>query len=108
MPIEAKQGTTTGISAADRARTVLAAIDPATQAGDLARPGHMFPLRAREGGVLVARGPDGSGRGSRASGGPHPAGVICEVMNDDGTMARVPQLEQFCRTHGVRLITCAT
>jgi 3,4-dihydroxy 2-butanone 4-phosphate synthase / GTP cyclohydrolase II len=105
VPIEAKQGTTTGISAADRARTVLAAIDPRSQPGDLARPGHMFPLRARDGGVLVRAGQTEAAVDLARLAGLYPAGVICEIMDDDGTMARVPRLEAFCRTHGLRLIT---
>jgi len=105
VPIEAKQGTTTGISAADRARTVLAAIDPATKPGDLARPGHMFPLRAMEGGVLVRAGQTEAAVDLSRLAGLYPAGVICEIMDDDGTMARIPRLEDFCRTHGLRMIT---
>jgi 3,4-dihydroxy 2-butanone 4-phosphate synthase / GTP cyclohydrolase II len=105
VPIEAKQGTTTGISAADRARTVLAAIDPKSQPGDLARPGHMFPLRARDGGVLVRAGQTEAAVDLARLAGLYPAGVICEIMDDDGTMARGPRLEAFCRTHGLRLIT---
>jgi 3,4-dihydroxy 2-butanone 4-phosphate synthase/GTP cyclohydrolase II len=105
VPIEAKQGTTTGISAADRARTVLAAIDPRTKPGDLARPGHMFPLRAQEGGVLVRAGQTEAAVDLSRLAGLYPAGVICEIMDDDGTMARVPRLERFCRQHGLRMIT---
>jgi 3,4-dihydroxy 2-butanone 4-phosphate synthase/GTP cyclohydrolase II len=105
VPIEAKQGTTTGISAADRARTVLAAIDPATRAEDLARPGHMFPLRARPGGVLERAGQTEAAIDLARLAGLYPAGVICEVMNEDGTMSRVSQLEPFCAEHGIRLIT---
>jgi 3,4-dihydroxy 2-butanone 4-phosphate synthase/GTP cyclohydrolase II len=105
VPIEAKQGTTTGISAGDRARTVLAAIDPATKPGDLARPGHMFPLRAVSGGVLVRAGQTEAAVDLARLAGLYPAGVICEVMDEDGTMARVPKLEAFCRTHGLRMIT---
>jgi 3,4-dihydroxy 2-butanone 4-phosphate synthase/GTP cyclohydrolase II len=105
VPIEAKQGTTTGISASDRARTVLAAVDPATRPQDLARPGHMFPLRAQPGGVLQRAGQTEAAVDLARLAGLHPAGVICEIMNEDGTMARVPQLEAFCRSHGVRMIT---
>jgi 3,4-dihydroxy 2-butanone 4-phosphate synthase / GTP cyclohydrolase II len=105
VPIEAKKGTTTGISAADRARTVLAAIDPATKAEDLARPGHMFPLRARSGGVLARAGQTEAAVDLARLAGLYPAGVICEVMNEDGTMARVPQLEPFCQEHAIRMIT---
>jgi len=105
VPIEAKQGTTTGISAADRARTVLAAIDPATQPADLARPGHMFPLRAVPGGVLVRAGQTEAAVDLARLAGLYPAGVICEVMDEDGTMARGARLEQFCRAHALKLIT---
>jgi 3,4-dihydroxy 2-butanone 4-phosphate synthase/GTP cyclohydrolase II len=105
VPIEARQGTTTGISAADRARTVLAAIDPRTKPEDLARPGHMFPLRARDGGVLERAGQTEAAVDLARLAGLTPAGVICEVMNEDGTMSRVPQLEAFCREHGIRMIT---
>jgi 3,4-dihydroxy 2-butanone 4-phosphate synthase/GTP cyclohydrolase II len=105
VPVEAKKGTTTGISAADRARTVLAAIDPATTPADLARPGHMFPLRAAPGGVLQRAGQTEAAVDLARLAGLYPAGVICEVMDDDGTMARIPRLEQFCRTHGLRMIT---
>jgi 3,4-dihydroxy 2-butanone 4-phosphate synthase/GTP cyclohydrolase II len=105
VPIEAKQGTTTGISAADRARTVLAAIDPATRPSDLARPGHMFPLRAVSGGVLVRAGQTEAAVDLARLAGLYPAGVICEIMDEDGTMARVPKLEAFCQTHSLRMIT---
>src|SRR5512136_3345665 len=105
VPIEAKQGTTTGISAADRARTVLAAIDPRTRPEDLARPGHMFPLRARSGGVLQRAGQTEAAVDLARLAGLYPAGVICEVMNQDGTMARLPQLEKFSAEHAVRMIT---
>src|SRR5262245_18813488 len=104
VPIEAKQGTTTGISAADRARTVLAAIDPRTRAEDLARPGHMFPLRAMPGGVLQRAGQTEAAVDLARLAGLSPAGVICEVMHEDGTMARVPHLERFCATHAIRMI----
>jgi 3,4-dihydroxy 2-butanone 4-phosphate synthase / GTP cyclohydrolase II len=105
VPIEARQGTTTGISAADRARTVLTAIAPETRPEDLARPGHMFPLRAVPGGVLQRAGQTEAAVDLARLAGLHPAGVICEVMAEDGTMARVPQLEGFCRSHGLRMIT---
>src|SRR5512136_474632 len=105
VPIEARQGTTTGISAADRAKTVLAAIDPLTKPEDLARPGHMFPLRARSGGVLQRAGQTEAAVDLARLAGLYPAGVICEVMNQDGTMARVPQIAAFCRRHGIRVIT---
>jgi 3,4-dihydroxy 2-butanone 4-phosphate synthase/GTP cyclohydrolase II len=105
VPIEAKQGTTTGISAHDRARTVRAAIDPGTRAQDLARPGHMFPLRAQPGGVLQRAGQTEAAVDLARLAGLYPAGVICEIMSEDGTMARVPDLERFCATHGIRMIT---
>ena len=105
VPIEAKKGTTTGISASDRARTVLAAIDPETKPGDLARPGHMFPLRAEPGGVLVRAGQTEAAVDLARLAGLNPSGVICEIMNEDGTMARVPQLEAFCAEHGLKMIT---
>jgi 3,4-dihydroxy 2-butanone 4-phosphate synthase/GTP cyclohydrolase II len=105
VPIEAKQGTTTGISAPDRARTVLAAIDPATRPTDLARPGHMFPLRAVDGGVMVRAGQTEAAVDLARLAGLYPAGVICEVMDEDGTMARGPRLEAFCRQHGLKMVT---
>jgi 3,4-dihydroxy 2-butanone 4-phosphate synthase / GTP cyclohydrolase II len=107
VPIEAKVGTTTGISAADRAATVLAAIDPATRPSDLARPGHMFPLRARLGGVMVRAGQTEAAVDLARIAGLYPAGVICEIMNEDGTMARVPQLTKFAKRHGLPMITIA-
>ncbi len=105
VPIEAKLGTTTGISAGDRARTVLAAIDPKTRPEDLARPGHMFPLRAVSGGVLVRAGQTEAAVDLARLAGLYPAGVICEIMNEDGTMARVPELEAFSKQHGLRMVT---
>ncbi|MBI3895401.1 MAG: 3,4-dihydroxy-2-butanone-4-phosphate synthase [Acidobacteria bacterium] len=105
--IDAKVGTTTGISAADRARTIQAAIDPATRPADLVRPGHVFPLRARKGGVLVRAGQTEASVDLARLAGLTPAGVICEIMNDDGTMARIPELKEFCKRHGIRLITVA-
>jgi 3,4-dihydroxy 2-butanone 4-phosphate synthase/GTP cyclohydrolase II len=107
VPIEAKEGTTTGISAGDRAATVRAAIDPRTTPSDLARPGHMFPLRARQGGVLVRAGQTEAAVDLARIAGLYPAGVICEIMNDDGTMARVPELTRFARRHKLPLITIA-
>src|ERR1700675_1538437 len=105
--IDARRGTTTGISTSDRATTILAAIDDASRPSDLARPGHVFPLRARHGGVLVRAGQtEGSVDLARMAGITH-AGRVCEIMNDDGTMARVPQLAEFCRTHGLKLLTVA-
>jgi len=107
VSIEARRGVTTGISAGDRAQTVLAAIDPATRPQDLARPGHMFPLRARPGGVLVRAGQTEAAVDLARIAGLYPAGVICEVMNEDGTMARVPELTDFARRHGLKMITVA-
>src|SRR5579872_1611582 len=105
--IDARRGTTTGISAADRAITILAAIDPASRPTDLARPGHIFPLRARNGGVMVRAGQTEASVDLARMAGLTPAGVICEIMNDDGTMARVPQLAEFCQTHDLKLLTVA-
>jgi 3,4-dihydroxy 2-butanone 4-phosphate synthase/GTP cyclohydrolase II len=105
--IDARRGTTTGISAADRAITILKAIDPHARPEDLARPGHVFPLRARPGGVLVRAGQTEASVDLARIAGLYPAGVICEIMNDDGTMARVPQLIEFCRSHGLQLLTLA-
>ncbi len=105
--IEAREGVTTGISAADRARTIRTAIDPRTTAADLARPGHVFPLRARRGGVLVRAGQTEASVDLARLAGLTPAGVICEVMRDDGEMARVPDLIPFCREHGLKILTVA-
>ena len=105
--IDARRGTTTGISTADRAITILTAIDAGTRPTDLARPGHVFPLRARNGGVLVRAGQTEASVDLARIAGLTPAGVICEIMNDDGTMARLPQLAEFCRTHGLKLLTVA-
>jgi 3,4-dihydroxy 2-butanone 4-phosphate synthase/GTP cyclohydrolase II len=105
--IEAREGVTTGISAADRARTIRTAIDPHTTASDLARPGHVFPLRARRGGVLVRAGQTEASVDLARMAGLTPAGVICEVMRDDGEMARIPDLIPFCREHGLRMLTVA-
>jgi 3,4-dihydroxy 2-butanone 4-phosphate synthase/GTP cyclohydrolase II len=107
VTIEAKHRTSTGISAADRAATVLAAIDPATRPGDLARPGHMFPLRSRTGGVLARTGQTEAAVDLARIAGLYPAGVICEVMNEDGTMARVPQLSRFAKRHNLLMVTVA-
>ena len=107
VSIEAKQHVSTGISAADRAATVRAAIDLKTKASDLARPGHMFPLRARDGGVLVRAGQTEAAVDLARIAGLYPAGVICEVMNEDGTMARVPELTKFAKKHGLLMITIA-
>ena len=105
--IDAREGVTTGISAYDRARTIQVAIDPATQASDLARPGHVFPLRARKGGVLVRAGQTEASVDLARLAGMIPAGIICEIMKDDGTMARVPDLIEFCQQHGMKMLTVA-
>ncbi|HYL39316.1 MAG TPA: 3,4-dihydroxy-2-butanone-4-phosphate synthase [Bryobacteraceae bacterium] len=105
--IEAAEGVTTGISAADRARTIQVAIDPRSTPFDLARPGHVFPLRAREGGVLVRTGQTEAVVDLARLAGLRPGGVICEIMNDDGSMARVPQLKEFCARHDFRMISVA-
>jgi 3,4-dihydroxy 2-butanone 4-phosphate synthase/GTP cyclohydrolase II len=105
--IEAREGVTTGISAADRAHTIKVAIDPSSTAFDLARPGHVFPLRARKGGVLVRAGQTEASVDLARMAGLVPTGVICEIMNDDGTMARVPDLVKFCETHGLKMMTVA-
>ncbi len=105
--IDARSGVTTGISAADRAHTIQVAMKPETKPRDLARPGHMFPLRAREGGVLVRAGQTEAAVDLARLAGLKPGGVICEVMNDDGSMARVPELVEFCREHGLKLISVA-
>jgi 3,4-dihydroxy 2-butanone 4-phosphate synthase/GTP cyclohydrolase II len=107
VSVEAKHVTSTGISAADRAATVLAAIDPRTRPADLARPGHMFPLKARNGGVLVRAGQTEAAVDLARIAGLYPAGVICEIMNDDGSMARVPDLIRFARRHKLLIITIA-
>lgn len=105
VSIEAKKGVTTGISAQDRAHTILTAINPGTKPEDIARPGHVFPLRARPGGVLQRAGQtEGSVDLTRLSG-LSPAGVICEIMNDDGTMSRVPELMEFAKTHNLKIVT---
>ncbi len=105
--IDAGEGVTTGISAQDRATTILTAIAPGTQASDLARPGHVFPLQARRGGVLVRAGQTEASVDLARLAGLVPAGVICEIMNDDGSMARVPDLVEFCRRHGLKMATVA-
>ena len=107
VSIEAKGQTSTGISASDRAATVRAAIDPATHPRDLARPGHMFPLRSRTGGVMVRAGQTEAAVDLARIAGLYPAGVICEIMNKDGTMARVPQLSTFAKRHGLLMVTIA-
>jgi 3,4-dihydroxy 2-butanone 4-phosphate synthase/GTP cyclohydrolase II len=105
--IDAREGTTTGISAADRTCTILTAIRPDCRPGELARPGHVFPLRARQGGVLVRAGQTEASVDLARLAGLTPAGVICEIMNEDGTMARVPQLVEFCQRHGLKMISVA-
>jgi 3,4-dihydroxy 2-butanone 4-phosphate synthase/GTP cyclohydrolase II len=105
--IDARDGVTTGISAYDRARTVKVAIDPATRPSDLARPGHVFPLRARKGGVLVRAGQTEASVDLARMAGLVPAGIICEIMREDGTMARVPDLIEFCQTHQLKMLTVA-
>jgi len=106
-PIDARRGTTTGISASDRATTILAATDSQTRPEDLARPGHVHTLRARNGGVLVRAGQTEASVDLARIADLDPSGVICEIMNDDGTMARMPQLSEFCRLHGLKLVTVA-
>ena len=105
--IDAREGVTTGISAYDRARTILVAIDPATRPSDLARPGHVFPLRARKGGVLVRAGQTEASVDLTRMAGLVPAGIICEIMKEDGTMARVPDLIEFCQEHSLKMLTVA-
>ena len=107
VSIEAKHSVSTGISASDRAATVLAAIDSKTKPSDLARPGHMFPLRARTGGVMVRAGQTEAAVDLARIAGLYPAGVICEIMNQDGTMARVPELAKFTKKHGLLMVTIA-
>jgi 3,4-dihydroxy 2-butanone 4-phosphate synthase/GTP cyclohydrolase II len=107
VSVDAKHGTTTGISAADRAETIRVVIDPATKAEDLARPGHIFPLRAREGGVLVRAGQTEAIVDLARLAGLYPAGVICEIMNEDGTMARLPQLEVMAAKYEIKIVTVA-
>ena len=105
--IEAREGVTTGISAADRAHTIRTAIDPGSNYTDLARPGHVFPLRARKGGVLVRAGQTEASVDLARMAGLNPAGVICEIMRDDGEMARIPDLIPFCKEHGLTILTVA-
>jgi 3,4-dihydroxy 2-butanone 4-phosphate synthase/GTP cyclohydrolase II len=105
--IDAREGVTTGISAYDRAHTIRVAIDPATRPSDLARPGHVFPLRARKGGVLVRAGQTEASVDLARMAGLLPAGIICEIMREDGTMARVPDLVEFCKTHELKMLTVA-
>jgi 3,4-dihydroxy 2-butanone 4-phosphate synthase/GTP cyclohydrolase II len=105
--IDARDRVSTGISAYDRARTIQVAIDPATRPSDLARPGHVFPLRARKGGVLVRAGQTEASVDLARLAGLIPSGIICEIMKDDGTMARVPDLIEFCREHHLKMLTVA-
>jgi 3,4-dihydroxy 2-butanone 4-phosphate synthase/GTP cyclohydrolase II len=105
--IDAREGVTTGISAYDRARTIKVAIDPASRPSDLARPGHVFPLRARKGGVLVRAGQTEASVDLARLAGLIPAGIICEIMKDDGSMARVPDLIEFCQVHNLKMLTVA-
>jgi 3,4-dihydroxy 2-butanone 4-phosphate synthase/GTP cyclohydrolase II len=107
VSVDAKHGTTTGISAADRAQTVKTMIDPKSKPGDLVRPGHIFPLRARDGGVLVRAGQTEAIVDLAKLAGLYPAGVICEIMNEDGTMARLPQLEAIADKFSIKIITVA-
>ena len=107
VSIDARRGITTGISAADRATTILVAVDPQSKPQDLARPGHVFPLRAKNGGVLVRPGQTEASVDVARIAGLYPAGVICEVMNEDGTMARLSQLEAFAAQHDLKMITVA-
>jgi len=107
VSVEAREGVTTGISAADRAHTIQVAIDPESTAHDLVQPGHVFPLRARDGGVLQRAGQTEAAVDLARLAGLVPAGVVCEIMNEDGTMARVPDLVPYCELHGLRMITVA-
>src|SRR5437588_6526663 len=107
VSVEGREGVTTGISAPDRSRTIQVAIDPKSKPDDLVQPGHVFPLRAREGGVLMRAGQTEAAVDLARLAGLIPAGVVCEVMNEDGTMARVPDLIPYCERHGLRMITVA-
>jgi len=107
ISIEAREGISTGISASDRSRTIQVAIDPSRGPGDLVQPGHVFPLRARRGGVLRRGGQTEAAVDLARLAGLNPAGVVCEVMNDDGTMARVPDLIPYCERHGLKMVTVA-
>jgi 3,4-dihydroxy 2-butanone 4-phosphate synthase/GTP cyclohydrolase II len=107
LPIEAREGVTTGISAADRARTIRVATASGASAKDITTPGHVFPLRARDGGVLARAGHTEAAVDIARLAGHVPAGVICEVMNDDGTMARMPELLLFAKKHGLKIGTIA-
>ncbi|NOR15784.1 MAG: bifunctional 3,4-dihydroxy-2-butanone-4-phosphate synthase/GTP cyclohydrolase II [Candidatus Aminicenantes bacterium] len=107
VSIDAKEGTTTGISAYDRAQTILITIDPQTRPSDLARPGHIFPLEAHEGGVLKRTGQTEASVDIARLAGLRPAGVICEIMNEDGTMSRLPELKEFSQTYDIPIVTIA-
>src|SRR5881392_40506 len=107
ISIEAREGISTGISAHDRSRTIQVAIDPSKGPRDLVQPGHVFPLRARAGGVLRRAGQTEAAVDLARLAGLNPAGVVCEIMNDDGTMARVPDLVPYCERHGLKMITVA-
>ena len=107
VSIEARDGVTTGISAADRARTIQVAIDPSSAPRDLVQPGHIFPLKAKAGGVLERTGQTEAAVDLARLAGLNPSGVICEIMNDDGTMARVPDLQRYCERHALKMITVA-
>jgi 3,4-dihydroxy 2-butanone 4-phosphate synthase / GTP cyclohydrolase II len=107
VSVEAREGVTTGISAPDRSRTIQVAVDPRSTAEDLVQPGHVFPLRAREGGVLRRAGQTEAAVDLARLAGLIPAGVVCEIMNEDGTMARVPDLVPYCERHGIKLVTVA-
>lgn len=107
VSIDGRKGVSTGISASDRATTILTAVDPKTRPSDLARPGHVFPLRARAGGVLVRPGQTEASVDIARLAGLYPAGVICEIMNEDGTMARLPELKEFASIHNLKMITVA-
>ncbi|MBI4456427.1 MAG: 3,4-dihydroxy-2-butanone-4-phosphate synthase [Acidobacteria bacterium] len=107
VSIEARRDVSTGISAADRAQTILTAVDPNTKPSDIVMPGHVFPLRAEPGGVLRRAGQTEAAVDLARLAGLHPAGVICEIMNDDGTMARLPELEKFARQHAMKIISVA-
>jgi len=107
VSVEAREGVTTGISAPDRSRTIQVAVDPDAKPEDLVQPGHIFPLRARDGGVLARAGQTEAAVDLARLAGLIPAGVVCEIMNEDGTMARVPDLIPYCRRHGLKLVTVA-
>jgi 3,4-dihydroxy 2-butanone 4-phosphate synthase/GTP cyclohydrolase II len=107
VSIEAREGVTTGISAADRSRTCQVAIDPSMSRSDIVTPGHVFPLRARDGGVLVRTGQTEGSVDLARMAGLNPSGVICEIMKDDGTMARMPDLKKFASEHGLHIVTVA-